>query len=140
MKRTAGNGRLTSDPLRVLANKRLIRSRPVLRAARALVRRRRTYKPHQRVSLNFTLELAERLFTDRSRPVVWSSFFFPSELIWALGLVPFCPEMGAAVGAGLGLSSIGLEQSEALGYPVDLCKKYLCCSSMFFISAISFPV
>jgi benzoyl-CoA reductase/2-hydroxyglutaryl-CoA dehydratase subunit BcrC/BadD/HgdB len=121
VKRIAGDGWLTSDPLQVLASNRLIRSRPVLRAARAMVRRRGTYRPYERVSLDFTLELAERLFTDSSRPIVWVNLFFPSELIWGLGLVPFYPEMGASIGAGLGLSPTGLEQSEALGYPVDLC-------------------
>ena len=59
LRRGADDGWLTSDPLRVLANKRLIRSRPVLRAARAMARRRGTYRPHERVSLDFTLELSE---------------------------------------------------------------------------------
>jgi len=79
------------------------------------------HRPYERVSLDFTLELAERLFTDSSRPAVWVNLFFPSELIWGLGLVPFYPEMGAGIGAGLGMSPTGLEQSEALGYSVDLC-------------------
>jgi benzoyl-CoA reductase/2-hydroxyglutaryl-CoA dehydratase subunit BcrC/BadD/HgdB len=121
VKRIAGDGWLTSDPLRVLANKRLIRSRPVLRTSRAMAPRRGTYRPYERVSLDFTLELAERLFADGSRPVVWVNLFFPSELVWGLGTVPFYPEMGASIGAGLGLSPTGLEQSEALGYSVDLC-------------------
>jgi hypothetical protein len=96
------------------------RSRPVLRAARAMVRRRGTYRPYERVSLDFTLELAKRLFADSSRPAVWVNLFFPSELIWGLSLVPFYPEMGAGIGPGLGLSPTGLEKSEALGYSVDL--------------------
>ena len=120
-KRIAGDGWLTVDPLRVLANHRVIRSRSVLRAVRAMVRRRGGYKPYERVSLDYYLELAEWLFADRSRPAAWVNLFFPSELIWGLGLVPFHPEMGAGMGAGLGLSPIALEQSEALGYSVDLC-------------------
>jgi hypothetical protein len=40
VKRIPGSGWLTSGPLQILANNRLICTRPALRAARVLVRRR----------------------------------------------------------------------------------------------------
>lgn len=111
----------TSDPLQFLASKRLLRSRRALRLARGMLRRQTNYRPHELVTLDYVLNLVERLYIDRSAPAVWTNIFVPSELIWGLGLVPFYPEMGASVGAGLGLSPVGLPKAEALGYPVDLC-------------------
>lgn len=128
-KRVVDDERLDLDHLKIRAGKRLLRSRPALRLARALLPRRKTLKPHQRVELDFVLELGERLYADRrcgrspdrATPVVWCNVFVPCELIWGLGLLPFYPETAAAIGAGLGLSPLGVEQGQALGYPVDLC-------------------
>ncbi len=53
--------------------------------------------------------------------MVWSNVFVPCELIWGLGLIPFYPEIAAAIGAGLGLSSLGVERAAMQGYPLDLC-------------------
>ncbi len=121
LKRVPGDGQLTLDKLKLRAGKRLLRSCPVLRLARALLPRRKALKPYQRVELDFVLELGERLYADRSTPVVWCNVFVPCELIWGLGLVPFYPETAAAIGAGLGLSPLGVEQANMLSYPVDLC-------------------
>lgn len=115
------NGRPRLDLIQLLTSKELLQARRVLRLARRLMRRGQTYAPHQQISLDFTLDLAEELFADRSSPVVWTNLFFPCELIWGLGLVPFYPETAAGIGAGLGLSRRGVEKAEALGYPVDLC-------------------
>jgi benzoyl-CoA reductase/2-hydroxyglutaryl-CoA dehydratase subunit BcrC/BadD/HgdB len=41
--------------------------------------------------------------------------------MWGLDLVPFYPEAWAGLAAELGLSYLGVEGAETLGYPVDLC-------------------
>ena len=120
-KPATNRGQPGPDPLHFLVTKGLLRSRLALRMVRLVVRRQKGYRPNERVSLDFTLNLVERLYADRSAPAVWINIFVPSELIWGLKLVPFCPETAAAVGAGLGLSQVGMERSAALGYPVDLC-------------------
>ena len=107
LKRTAANGRPTLQVLKITAGKRLIRSHASLKLARSVLRRRRALRPYKQVALDFLLELAERLYADRTSPVIWSNVFVPCELIWGLGLVPFYPETAAAVGAFLGLSSVG---------------------------------
>jgi len=111
---------LTQDSLKFRMGKRLLQSRRSLQLVGALLRRNVSTR-HEHLKLDFVLQLAEQLYAARSRPIAWCSVFVPSELIWGLGLVPFYPETAAAFGAGLGLSAQGLEEAQALGYPVDLC-------------------
>jgi benzoyl-CoA reductase/2-hydroxyglutaryl-CoA dehydratase subunit BcrC/BadD/HgdB len=121
LKRIAGTGRPTLDRLQVVALKRLMRSRLGLRLVRALLGPADTSKPHDRVTSDFFLGLAQRAYAGRSSTVVWTNIFVPCELVWGLGLVPFYPETWAGLGASLGLSHLGVEGAAALGYPVDLC-------------------
>ncbi len=121
LKRITGNGRPTRDRLQIGALKRLMRSRLGLRLARAWLAQGVATRPHDRVVADFFLELAARAYADRSTPVVWTNLFAPCELMWGLGLVPFYPETWASLSAILGLSRLGVEGAEALGYPVDLC-------------------
>lgn len=99
----------------------LLPSRLAWRTAQIVARTQRTPKSHDRVAWDFFLKLGERLYADGSAAVVWANVFVPSELMWGLGLVPFYPETAAGIGAGLGLSSLGLEHAATSGYPVDLC-------------------
>jgi benzoyl-CoA reductase/2-hydroxyglutaryl-CoA dehydratase subunit BcrC/BadD/HgdB len=121
LKRITGDGRPTWGRLQIGALKRLMRSRLGLRLARAWLAQGVATRPHDRVVADFFLELAAHAYADRSTPVVWTNLFVPCELMWGLGLVPFYPETWAALAASLGLSHIGVEGAEALGYPVDLC-------------------
>ncbi|BBO15979.1 2-hydroxyglutaryl-CoA dehydratase [Candidatus Brocadia pituitae] len=52
---------------------------------------------------------------------VWTTMFVPSEMLFAMGLYPFCLEIGAALFAGLGQSSKGLMEAESYGVPTDIC-------------------
>jgi benzoyl-CoA reductase/2-hydroxyglutaryl-CoA dehydratase subunit BcrC/BadD/HgdB len=108
-------------PFLIRAAKRLLRSRVAVRLARAVLPQRVTTKPHDQVAWDFLLTLAEQLYAGRSTPAVWTNIFVPCELIWGMGLVPFYPETAAGIGAGLGLSPVGVEGAAALDYPVDLC-------------------
>jgi benzoyl-CoA reductase/2-hydroxyglutaryl-CoA dehydratase subunit BcrC/BadD/HgdB len=47
--------------------------------------------------------------------------FVPSEILFAMGLYPFCLEIGAALFAGIGQSSKGLLEAESYGVPTDIC-------------------
>lgn len=59
-------------------------------------------------------------FTHPKR-TVWTTMFVPSEILFALGLYPFCLEIGAALFAGIGQSSQGLLVAESYGVPTDIC-------------------
>ena len=121
MKQFGNNGQQRLDRLQISALKHMMRSRLGLRLARSLLFREDASKPHDRITSDFFLNLAHQAYADRSTPVVWTNVFVPCELIWGLGLVPFYPETWAGLTAGLGLSQVGVEGSEALGYPIDLC-------------------
>ncbi|MFQ6057583.1 MAG: 2-hydroxyacyl-CoA dehydratase subunit D [Anaerolineae bacterium] len=107
--------------LKIEATKRLLRSRLVLSLAQWALSRRRSLKGHDRVAARFILDLAKGLYTEGGRRVVWTNVFVPSELIWGLGLVPFYHEIASALGAGRGLSPLGLERAAQACYPCDLC-------------------
>lgn len=47
--------------------------------------------------------------------------FVPSEILFAMGLYPFCLEIGAALFAGLGQSTLGLIEAESQGVSTDIC-------------------
>ncbi|HHT9130620.1 MAG TPA: 2-hydroxyacyl-CoA dehydratase subunit D, partial [Candidatus Brocadiaceae bacterium] len=55
------------------------------------------------------------------RRTIWTTMFVPSEILFAMGLYPFCLEIGAALFAGLGQSSQGLLEAESYGVPTDIC-------------------
>jgi benzoyl-CoA reductase/2-hydroxyglutaryl-CoA dehydratase subunit BcrC/BadD/HgdB len=118
---TGVDGRSRLEGLKITALKRLMRSRLGVRLARVALMRGAIDRLPDRVSSDFFLELAQRAYADRSAPVVWTNIFLPCELMWGLGLTPFYPETWASLAAVLGLSHLGVERAEALGYPVDLC-------------------
>lgn len=53
--------------------------------------------------------------------VVWTSLFIPSELLFAMGLIPFSLEVVAALFAGLGITPKGLLEADSQGVPTDVC-------------------
>lgn len=63
------------------------------------------------------------LFDTYSHPklTIWTTMFVPSEILFAMGLYPFCLEIGAALFANLGQSSLGLLEAESFGVPTDIC-------------------
>ncbi|KKO18690.1 MAG: hypothetical protein DCC43_02205 [Candidatus Brocadia sp.] len=61
-----------------------------------------------------------RVYANPKR-TVWTTMFVPSEILFAMGLYPFCLEIGAALFAGLGQSSRGLMEAESYGVPTDIC-------------------
>lgn len=68
----------------------------------------------------FALAQTGRAFS-RKVPVVWTSAFFPVEIVWGLNLCPFSPEVAAAFLASLGFAEEALDRAEQAGYSRDLC-------------------
>ncbi|OHB86430.1 MAG: hypothetical protein A3J73_00315 [Planctomycetes bacterium RIFCSPHIGHO2_02_FULL_38_41] len=52
---------------------------------------------------------------------IWTTMFVPSEILFAMGLNPFCLEIGAALFAGFGQSARGLIEAESYGVSTDIC-------------------
>ncbi|MBE3581636.1 MAG: 2-hydroxyacyl-CoA dehydratase [Thermoanaerobacteraceae bacterium] len=57
----------------------------------------------------------------RRGPVVWHNVFFPSELLYGLGVVPFAPEAAAAVAVGLGLVDEAFRAADGRWFGSDGC-------------------
>ncbi|MGB9886237.1 MAG: 2-hydroxyacyl-CoA dehydratase subunit D [Moorellales bacterium] len=57
----------------------------------------------------------------QERPVVWTTAFVPTELIYALDLMPLAVEVAAALVTGLGLAPGLLAEAEKSWYSPDLC-------------------
>ncbi len=55
------------------------------------------------------------------RPVIWTTYSFPMELITAYSLVPYFSETGSAVITSLGYGGRSLEITEKLGYGRESC-------------------
>lgn len=75
-------------------------------------------------SLNFLWKEGYKFFYEayaHEQRVVWTSLFVPSEILFALGLIPFTLEVSAALFAGVGQSSKGLIEAESEGIPSDVC-------------------
>ncbi len=75
-------------------------------------------------SLNLQTRLGvKHLYNVFNHPkqTIWTTMFVPSEILFAMGLYPFCLEIGAALFAGLGQSSRGLLEAESLGVTTDIC-------------------
>jgi len=121
LRRIGASRQAVADRLRIGVLRQLLRSRLGLHLARAVLGRGPAPKPYQRVAADFFLQLAAGAYADRRARVVWANIFMPPELFWGLGLAPFFPETWAGLGSSLGLSRLGVERSEALGYPVELC-------------------
>ncbi len=122
MKGTVPNGQGPHrDRLTVRIGRRLLRSRLLMSLIKRAAGSPSSLAEHDRVALQFQLDLIKSAYPGSGDRVVWANAFIPSELIWALGLVPFYPEIASAIGASLGLSSKSLARATEAHYPVDLC-------------------
>ncbi len=109
------------DPIKLAAGKRILHSGRALQFLEARVLNGLQDHPTNRVVAQFGMDLLRKLYAEPNSRIVWSSVFFPSELLWGLGIVPFFPEIGAAVGTGIGFAESALDRATADGYAVDLC-------------------
>jgi benzoyl-CoA reductase/2-hydroxyglutaryl-CoA dehydratase subunit BcrC/BadD/HgdB len=77
--------------------------------------------PHIKAAGEFALNLAERTYINPDGPLVWFNALFPPELVAALGVVPFYPEIVSAMTANVGLGPDCLTRASDANYPLDLC-------------------
>ena len=76
---------------------------------------------HIRIGGEFALNLAQRAYINPDAPVVHFNAVFPPELVWALGVIPFYPEIVSGMAANVGLSPASLAQASDAHYPLDIC-------------------
>ena len=69
----------------------------------------------------FTIESLKDAYSDNSHPVSYGSLFIPYEMLHALGITPFLPEVMAGFTAGLGTAAQTIKQSSSNWYSQDLC-------------------
>jgi len=75
----------------------------------------------------------------REKPVVWASIYTPSELLYAMDVIPIYPEMISASVASIGLADHFIETSESNFYMLDLCSFYRVASGMFLNDCLPQP-
>lgn len=109
------------DPVKLAAGKRILQSGRALQFLETRLLRGLEDHPTNRVIAQFGMDLLRKLYADPDSKIVWSNVYFPSELLWGLGVVPFFPEIGAAVGTAIGFADSALERASGEAYAVDLC-------------------
>ncbi|MFW5986542.1 MAG: 2-hydroxyacyl-CoA dehydratase subunit D [Halanaerobiales bacterium] len=73
----------------------------------------------------YNLRQTEQAFID-DRPTIWCSTFVPSELVYALGGVPFMPEVAAGFSARVDMAGEAINLAEADWLNNDLCSIHRC--------------
>jgi len=74
----------------------------------------------QSPSVQFAFGLARDAYLKR-KPVAFTSLFFPTELVYALGMIPFPLEVIAGIVSSLGVAVPFLRKAEEEWYSQDLC-------------------
>ncbi len=69
----------------------------------------------------FTIESLRDAYSGNSRPIGYGSLFIPYEMLHALEVTPFPPEVMAGFTAGLGIADQTIKQSSSNWYSQDLC-------------------
>ncbi|MDI3547668.1 MAG: hypothetical protein PWR10_1320 [Halanaerobiales bacterium] len=82
-------------------------------------------KGYMKEALLYFLRETQAAFTGR-RPVIWCSTFIPSELVYAVGGVPFMPEVAAGFAAAVGVANEVLLEAEGDWLNADLCSIHRC--------------
>lgn len=86
------------------------RGRPVLKAVEMMGR--------------FGMSLTRRAYSGHGP--IWTNAFAPTEIVYAMGLVPFSPEIASATAASMGLSDFLLDQAEENWFSADTCTFHRC--------------
>ncbi len=107
--------------VKLATGKRILQSGRALGFLEGQLTRKLTDKPPDRVLARFGVDLLKKLYANQDSKIMWTNVFFPSELLWGLGVTPFVPEIGAAVSAAVGFADAAIERATAAQYAVDLC-------------------
>ena len=82
----------------------------------------RDENPAFRIWVSFLLRTSKEAFT-RTKPVIWSSAFVPTELVYGCGAVPIHPEILASLMAYFNISNWFLERADTK-ISTDVCSFY----------------
>lgn len=107
--------------------KKLLRTGTAYRLAEAYLARQKGRFPLEatRLLTLLGLEQARRAYQNE-RSVIWTSAFVPVEIIYALDLLPFSPEVGAAVVTALGFAPETLRVAEENWVAPEACSFHRC--------------
>ena len=65
----------------------------------------------------------------QTKPVAWTSAFFPSEMLYLFDMVPFAPEAAAGTSATFDLAPDLLKKSDQMGLSSDSCSFHRCAAA-----------
>lgn len=102
--------------------------RPVIYSlGQAMVRSNLLKFPYRAVALmvEYGLDQTKKAYS-RRLPFVWTSAFFPTELVHALGIPVFSPEVAAALAASFGFQEHFLKEAESRWWGRDTCSFHRC--------------
>lgn len=88
--------------------------------------------------VEYGLEQHKRAYSGRE-PFVWTSAFFPTELVHALGLPLFSPEVAAALAASFGFQGHFLNEAENRWWGRDNCSFHRCAIGGLFADFYPLP-
>jgi benzoyl-CoA reductase/2-hydroxyglutaryl-CoA dehydratase subunit BcrC/BadD/HgdB len=93
----------------------------------AMVRSNLLRFPYRATALmvEYGLEETKKVY-NRRLPFVWTSAFFPTELLHALGIPIFSPEVAAALAASFGFQEHFLKEAESRWWGRDNCSFHRC--------------
>lgn len=104
----------------------LITNRFSYQASRLALRfLRKKMSPYQFAAAEGLISELECAYTGR-KPVIMTTAFVPTEVVYGLGAIPYLPEIWSGFAAALRTSEMGIDESESLGYSQDLCSFHRC--------------
>jgi len=106
---------------------RLLKSGALYRIGKAMADLKESRYPFKAswMLTQFGLEQARAAFEEPER-AAWTTAFAPTEILYAMGLLPFCTEIVSAAAASLGMNAQLLEEAEGRWYPTDSCSFHRC--------------
>ncbi|MGI5876895.1 MAG: 2-hydroxyacyl-CoA dehydratase, partial [Dethiobacteria bacterium] len=120
--------------------RKLLRWPPVYALGQVMVRRNLIKFPYRATAMmvEYGLEQTGKAYS-RSFPSVWTSAFFPTELLYALNITPFSPEVAAALVAALGFQGNFLQEAESRWWSRDNCSFHRCAMGGLFTKYYPLP-
>jgi len=119
----------------------LLNSPLTYKLASALLKRQAaTFSRHAFYQMaQFALQQTSAVYTGK-KPVVYNSAFFPNELLYGLGFIPFAPEVAAATAAALDVAGSMLDRSDAYWATRDTCSFHRCAMGLALENMMPAPV
>ncbi len=121
--------RLFRDKLKGRISRSLLSSPYIYSLAKEIFIRKRSYNYEaNKILTAMSLEQAAQAYRQQEK-VVWTTAFFPSEMIYLFDLVPFAPEVAAGAAASFELGPELLNEAESIGLSSDSCSFHRCAAA-----------